>query len=287
MLGFYYKTRRYVALTFDTAIYTIDGALFSSLKRSLFLLRTTTHLPSSNPHLATSNPHRSSSLERSVLQQLLEISLEPSSRLRSRSQRISIPTVGIVARSARVASPITLPARLDPNQRINKRVSRVGSRQAAEPSPLDIAPVAPRLLLRRLHAAAALVDDEVRVPAVAREQRRDRVDVQLLVVVLVALRVGRRGRDIVAVVVGDVGHEAAQRLGLAGFGPDLREQFGCWREVGVPAEPAGVAGVDVRGHVGEVEGFDGVFDARDVGGLGFLAFGDVQVGDEVAETVRF
>jgi hypothetical protein len=48
-----------------------------------------------------------------------------------------------------------------------------------------------------------------------------------------------------------------------------------------------VAGVDVLVDVGEVEGFDGVFDAGDVGGFGFLAAGDVQVGDEVAETVRF
>ena len=48
-----------------------------------------------------------------------------------------------------------------------------------------------------------------------------------------------------------------------------------------------MAGVDVGVHVGEVEGFDGVFDAGDVGGFGFLAAGDVHVGDEVAETVGF
>ena len=46
-----------------------------------------------------------------------------------------------------------------------------------------------------------------------------------------------------------------------------------------------MTGVDVGADVGEVEGLDGVFDAVDVGGLGRLALGDVQVGDEVAETV--
>jgi hypothetical protein len=193
--------------------------------------------------------------------------------------------VRIVASGARVAGTVALSARLDPNQSINERVSRVRSRQAAETGSLDIAPVAPSLLLRRLHAAAALVDDEVRVPAVACDQRRDGVDVQLLVVVLVALGVGGCGGDVETVVVGSVCHETAQGLGFSCVRPDLREELGGGPEVGVPAEPAGVPGVDVGGHVGEVECLDGVFDAGDVGGLRFLAFGDVQVGDEVAETV--
>jgi len=46
-----------------------------------------------------------------------------------------------------------------------------------------------------------------------------------------------------------------------------------------------VAGVDVGAYVGEVEVLDGVLDAGGVGGLGVLALLDVQVGDEVAETV--
>ena len=46
-----------------------------------------------------------------------------------------------------------------------------------------------------------------------------------------------------------------------------------------------MAGVDVGAHVGEVEVLDGVLDAGDVGGLGVGALLDVQVGDEVAETV--
>lgn len=193
--------------------------------------------------------------------------------------------MGVVASSARVAGTVTLSTRLDPDDGINKRVASVGRGQAAETSALDVAPVAPLQLLGGLDAAAALVDDEVRVPAVALEQRRDGVDVQLLVVVLVALGVGRSGGGVVAVVVGDVGDQAAEGLGLAGVAPDLREQLGCWAQVGIPAEPSSVASVDVGADVGEVEGLDGVFDTVDVGGLGFLALGDVQVGDEVAETV--
>ena len=46
-----------------------------------------------------------------------------------------------------------------------------------------------------------------------------------------------------------------------------------------------MACVGVGGDVGEVERLDCVLDARNVGGLGFLALGDAQVGDEVAETV--
>lgn len=246
------------------------------------------HVPISNVRLRPNlplPPKSLSCLEGSVLEQLLEVGLEPGTSLRSRSQRISVAAVSIVASGARVAGAIALSARLDPDNSVDKRIAGVGRRQAAKASALDVAPVSPLLLSGWLHAAAALVHDEVRVPAVLREQRRDGVDVQLLVVVLVALRVRGGGGGVVAVVVGDVGHEAAQRLGLAGVAPDFGEEFGGGREVGVPTKPAGVAGVDVRVHVREVEGLDGVFDAGDVGGLRVGALLDVQVGDEVAETV--
>jgi hypothetical protein len=117
--------------------------------------------------------------------------------------------VRIVPLRARVARTITLSTRLDPNNRINKRVAGVGRRQAPEARALDIAPVAPLLLRSRLHATTSLVHNKVRIPASCHEQRRNGVDVQLLVVVLVALRVGWGGRGVVAVVVGDVGDEAA------------------------------------------------------------------------------
>jgi hypothetical protein len=195
--------------------------------------------------------------------------------------------VSVVTAGARVASTVALSTRLDPNNGINKSIASVGSRGATETGTLDVAPVTPSLLSSRLNAAAALVDDEVRVPAVRLEQRGDGVDVQLLVVVLVALGVGRGDGGVVAVVVGDVGGQAAERGGLAGFGVDLGKHLGGGCQVGFPAQPAGVACVGVGGDVGEVEGLDCVLDTGDVGGLSFLASGNVQVGDEVAETVGF
>ena len=220
-----------IALTLDTVIYTADDNFTSN-----FTLSNPTHTTFQRQVSLKLEPAETTKpLKGSILKKLLEVRLEPSPSLRRRGQRVRISAVSIIASSARVASPIALSTRLDPHNGINKRIARVSRGQAAEARALDVAPVAPLQLRRRLHAAAALVHDEVRAPPVLRQQRRDRVDVQLLVVVLVALRVGRGGRGVVAVVVGDVGHEAAQRLGLAGVGPDLREEFGCGREVGVPA----------------------------------------------------
>lgn len=220
-----------------------------------------------------------------VLEQHLKVSLEPGASLRSGLECIRVATVSIVTSSAGVAGAITLSTRLDPNDGVDERVAGVGGWAHAKAGVLHIAPVAPGLLARRLHSAAALVDDEVGREAVLLQERGDGVDEQLLVVVLVALGVGGRGGGVVAVVVGDVGHEAAEGGGLAGFGVDSGEELGRRREVGLPAEPACVACIDVHGDVGEIERLDCVFDTGDVGGLGFLASDDVHVGDQIAETV--
>jgi hypothetical protein len=174
-------------------------------------------------------------LESSVLEQLLKVGLEPSTSLRSRGQRIRVTAVSVVAAGARVASTVALSTRLDPNDSINKSITSVGSRGASETGTLDIAPVTPGLLSSRLNAAAALVDDEVRVPAVGLEQRGDGVDVQLLVEVLVALGVRRGDGGVVAVVVGDVGGQAAEGGGFAGAGVDFGEHLGGGCKVGFPA----------------------------------------------------
>jgi hypothetical protein len=241
------------------------------------------HQPQDHPPTLKS---ASLTLESSVLEELLKVSLEPSTSLGSRHQRISVTAVSVVAGRTRVAGAVTLATRLDPNNGIDKSIARVGGRDASETGTLDVAPVAPSQLSRRLDAAARLVDDEVCVPAVGLEQRGDGVDVQLLVEVLVALGVGRGGGDVEAVVVGDVGGQTAEGGGLAGFGVDLGEQLGGGCQVGFPAEPAGVACIGVGCDVGEVERLDCVLDTRNVGRLGFLALGDAEVGDEVAETVR-
>lgn len=231
--------------------------------------------------------HLSHHLERRVgiNQQLLEIRLEPRPCLRSRLQRIRIPTVGIVPRASTVTRTITLTTRLDPNKSVEQWVTSVSARASTKASTDNIAPVAPSLLLRRLDTIAARVRDEVGRVAVLGEQRSEGVDVQLLVVVAVALGVGGRGGDGPGVVVCYVGREAADGGRRAGGFVDLREELGGGADVGAPAEPARVAGVEVGGYVWVVEGLDCVLDARFVSGLGLLAFGDVEVGDEVAETV--
>ena len=174
-------------------------------------------------------------LESSASEQLLKVGLEPSTSLRSRGQRVGVTTVGVVTAGARVTGAVALSARLDPDEGVDKRVASVGGRGASETGTLDVAPVAPGLLRGRLDAAAALVDDEVGVPAVRLEQRGDGVDVQLLIVVLVALGVGRGDGGVVAVVVGDVSGQAAERGWLAGSGVDLGEHLGGGGQVGFPA----------------------------------------------------
>lgn len=89
----------------------------------------------------------------------------------------------------------------------------------------------------------------------------DGVDVALLVEVGVALCVGRRGRELEAVVVGDVGGETPDGLGRAGGFVDLREEVGGGTDVGGPAEPAAVRAVDVHGYVVQVESLERVGDA--------------------------
>ena len=195
--------------------------------------------------------------------------------------------MSVVTAGAGVAGTVTLSARLDPDDGVDKSITSVGGRGASETGTLDIAPVTPSLLGSRLDAAATLVNNEVGVPAVCLEERGDGVDVQLLVEVLVALGVGRCDGGVVAVVVGDVGGQTAERGGLACASVDLGEHLGGGSQVGFPAQPAGVASISVRGNVGEVESLDGVLDTLNVGGLSFLASGNVQVGDEVAETVGF
>ena len=60
-----------------------------------------------------------------------------------------------------IARPIALASGLDPNERIDERVARIGRGTHAETCPDHVAPVAPFLLFGRLHAVAARVDNEV------------------------------------------------------------------------------------------------------------------------------
>ena len=162
-------------------------------------------------------------LESGVPEQRLKVGLEPGTGLRSGSKSVGVTAVSVVTAGAGVAGTVTLSARLDPNDGVDKSITSVGGRGASETGTLDIAPVTPSLLGSRLDAAATLVNNEVGVPAVCLEKRGDGIDVQLLVEVLVALGVGRCDGGVVAVVVGDVGGQAAEGGGLACFGVDLSE----------------------------------------------------------------
>lgn len=71
-----------------------------------------------------------------------------------------------------------------PDDRVNQVISGIRGRDLTKPSTEDVAPVALRGADAR-DAGAALVNDEVRRDAVLGEQRRERVNVQLLVVVRV------------------------------------------------------------------------------------------------------
>mmetsp|Transcript_8149 Transcript_8149/g.25135 ORF Transcript_8149/g.25135 Transcript_8149/m.25135 type:complete len:724 (-) Transcript_8149:776-2947(-) len=159
-------------------------------------------------------------------------------------------------------------------------------------------------------AVAAGVDDEVWLEAGngVPEGGREELGVVVLVVGLVPLveeaawvvaaRVvsagGRVGEavDVVGarltevLVVGDVGRKAAQVVLNAQVGDGSHEGV----EVGIPAEPAAVCGVEVEGDLVGVLGdlLDGVCDALGVGVLGSLvaAVGVVRIGREVWERVR-
>jgi hypothetical protein len=88
-------------------------------------------------------------------EKLLEIGLEPCACFWGRFESIRKTAMRIVSGSSGVGSSITFASRLDPNVCVQQWVvgDRAGS--STEASTDDVAPVAPRNLLRGLNAAAA------------------------------------------------------------------------------------------------------------------------------------
>ena len=148
-----------------------------------------------------------------------------------------------------------------------------------------VAPVTPLLLAGGLLAVAASIRDELSREARTVEERRDGLNVVLLVVVGVTLGVRWGCSDAPGVVVGNVGGQTADGGGLAGSRVDAGKQSCGGLEVGRPAEPAGVAGIEVHRYMGKVELLDGVYDQVLVGLLGVAALGDVEVGYQVGKRV--
>lgn len=196
-------------------------------------------------------------------------------------------TVVVIASSRGIRGTIRLTTRLDPDESVGESITSVGGRSKSETSTLGVAPIALSLLASRLLTRSALVDDELDIgPALLSEKRSEGVDVSLLIVVGVALGVVGFGGELPAVVVGDVGDETANARRLASVLVDLGVELSSRANVGGPAEPATVTGIEVHGDVGEVEFLDSVNGEFLVSTLGLGTLVDVQVGDQVSKRVR-
>lgn len=96
-----------------------------------------------------------------------------------------------------------------------------------------------------------------------------------------------RGRGVPRIVVGNVDGQAAKGARRAGLFVHVGEECRCRIDVGGPAKPPCVSGIEVHGHVGKIELANGILSTLVVGGLGTAALGDVHVGDHVGQGVGF
>jgi len=167
-----------------------------------------------------------------VDQKLLEIGLEPSTSLGSRLKGIRAATMGVVSDSGLVGGTIALTTWFNPDESIKQRVVANNGWAAAETSANDVAPISPSLLLGGLDTVAAGVDDEVRRESVLGEDRGKFLMVGLLVASGARGGIRRALRDLVRVVVGDVGCQSTNRSGLAGSSKDLAKHFACRSKIG-------------------------------------------------------
>lgn len=121
-----------------------------------------------------------------VLEKLLKVGLEPRTGLGGGLEGVVLAAVVVVADGRGVRGAVALAAGLDPDEGVDERRARVGGRPRAEAGADGVAPVTPRLLAGRLLAGAALVDDELGVPALCGEEGSEGLNVALLVEVGVA-----------------------------------------------------------------------------------------------------
>lgn len=223
-----------------------------------------------------------------VAEQHLEVGLVPLAGLGRGLEGVGLAAERVVARGARVAGAVRLAAGLAPDEGVGELEARGRRRAHAEAGAVDVAPVAP-LLAQARHRVAARVDDGVVREPGRLERRPELLHVQLLVLARVVLGVRRR-RELARALVPrvparDVGRDPAHLLGAARVLVHLGQLLRPGLQVGVPAEPAAVAGVDVHDDVGQVEALEGVGDALLVRALALLACRQVGVGDEVGERV--
>lgn len=187
-----------------------------------------------------------------VLDQHLDVLVEPCSSLRSRDLSIRTLTVLVKSLSSLVTSPITLPRRLGPNNCIDDILASLRRRPNTKSSVIDITPVT-TTSTDVLLTAAALVNDEMGGKTLSFEVGLEGFGVAEFGPVWV-VRTGAvdgvgSGR-VVAVVVGDVCGKATDFGGVGGVGSivvgegdDFGEEAGCGLEVAWPAEPVAVSSV--------------------------------------------
>ena len=83
----------------------------------------------------------------------------------------------------------------------------------------------------------------------------------------------------------NIGGEATDLLGAAGVLVHLGELLCAGLQIGVPAEPATVASINVHDDVGKVEALQSIGDTLLIGALALLAGRQVGVGDQVGERI--
>jgi hypothetical protein len=106
-----------------------------------------------------------------------------------------------------------------------------------------------------------------------------------LLQLIIKAKQSKAKENLPGVPTGNVGRETANLAGGSGARVGAGELLGSRGQVGVPAEPAAVAGVDVHDDVVEVELRQGVGDALAVARGRGLAGGEVGVGHQVGQGV--
>jgi len=126
----------------------------------------------------------------SILDQHFKVCLIPLSSLGTGLVGIALAAEGVVPSRAAIASTVALTTGLAPHKGVDKAGARVSRGPDTEASAVDIAPVAPFGAQTR-DGVAARIDNGLAWHAVCNELRTDERDVELFVLRLVVLSVGR------------------------------------------------------------------------------------------------
>lgn len=250
-----------------------------------------------------------------VLDEHLEVGLVPGTSLGRGLVGVVLAAEAVVPGGGRVAGSVGLTTGLDPDEGIGKIVAGVGRGADTESGAVDVAPVTP-LVAQASDGVAAGIDDGVVGHAGRLEQRREGVDVDLLVLARVVL--GIRGiRELTGALVpvtcalaavvffsvspsidetgrekclprvptGSVGGNTTNLLGATGGLVDVGKLLRTGLEVGIPAQPTTVTSVDVHDDVGEAKALKSVRNTITVTVGAVLAGLQVGVGHQVGERI--